>query len=304
MVGRAEPWLGFWLAMTASASALAQPPAPEPAAVAEASALEAYATSRDPARLLEVAEARLAEGDGPGAVEALERFLVVAPGAPEAEAIRARIAALELAPTTLTITSTPPGAQVRVDGEPAGATPLRVDVPAGAHELEVLLAGHVTAHERVVVGYASRRAVQVPLEPEPTPPPTDERFGAGPPIEVPPPEAAAEAAPGERKVGAAVWATSGIAAGALVVGTVFGFLALAEESEFNLHPTEAHADRGERYALLADISFGVAAASAITALVLWLRPEPPPGRAEARLRLRFDFDASPSGAGLGARLAF
>jgi hypothetical protein len=199
--------------------------------------------------------------------------------------------------------SEPPGAQVRVDGEPVGATPLHLEVGQGAHELELLLAGHTTARQRVVVGYASRRVVEVTLAPEPLPEPTDPRFGEGPPIEVPTPSEAAGEAPGERQVPAAVWATSGIAAGSLVVGTVLGFLALAEESEFNLHPSEAHADRGERYALIADVAFGLATASAITALVLWLRPQPaPPSGTEARLR--FDLSGSRRGAGVGARLEF
>jgi hypothetical protein len=102
----------------------------------------------------------------------------------------------------------------------------------------------------------------------------------------------------------AVWTLSGIAAGALVTGTVFGFLALEEESEFNLHPSAARADRGERQALVADVCFGVAAASAITALVLWLRPPPAPSGDGLSSRLRLTLDGSRNGGGLRARLEF
>jgi hypothetical protein len=278
------------LALAGAAPARAQ--APSGAAAAARAELEAYGASRDPALLLRLAEARLALGDGPGAVEALERFLTVAPLAPEAEAVRARIVELEQAPARLAIVSAPPGAEVRVDGAPLGEAPLELEVAAGAHRLELRLPGYAPSSQPLVLTYASRRVVEVALAPEPV-------ASVEAPIEaepVAPPAVVEVAEPGGRRLGPAAWATSGLAAGALLTGTVFGFMALDQESEFDLHPTEARADRGERDALVADICFGVAGASAITALVLWLRPHRAAPRDATAARLSFG--------GRGLRLEF
>ena len=69
--------------------------------------------------------------------------------------------------------------------------------------------------------------------------------------------------------GTLVWVTSGISGAALITGTVLGFLALSEQSEFDESPSNEIADRGERFALMSDISIGVAAAAAVTGLVLY-----------------------------------
>jgi hypothetical protein len=55
-----------------------------------------------------------------------------------------------------------------------------------------------------------------------------------------------------------------------VTGITLGSLALKREKDFNDQPTEKTADQGERFALFADIGFGVAAAGAITAVVVYL----------------------------------
>jgi hypothetical protein len=74
--------------------------------------------------------------------------------------------------------------------------------------------------------------------------------------------------PKEQGPSTGVWVATGVAAASLVAGTVLGFMALSEESDFNDMPTEETADDGERFALFADVAFGVAAASAITGVVL------------------------------------
>ena len=47
-------------------------------------------------------------------------------------------------------------------------------------------------------------------------------------------------------------------------------MALSKEADFDDEPSEGTADDGERFALFADVLFGVAAVSAITAVVLFL----------------------------------
>ena len=62
---------------------------------------------------------------------------------------------------------------------------------------------------------------------------------------------------------------TGAGAVGLVAGTVFGFMALSRQSDFDAAPSLAAADEGEAFALVADISFGVALAGGIAAIVLY-----------------------------------
>jgi tetratricopeptide (TPR) repeat protein len=132
--------------------------------------------------------------------------------------------------------------------------------------------------------------------------PADPSLGEPPPEEgVPPPDPSA-----------GVWILAGVAALGLVSGTVFGFLALNEQSSFDNMPSHEIADRGEIFALVADISFGVAGAAAIAAIILYIveatsgggggeEDYPPP---EPMLTFRVSPWATPEGGGAAAMLRF
>ena len=64
--------------------------------------------------------------------------------------------------------------------------------------------------------------------------------------------------------------TGAIAGAALISGTVLGVVALQKEKDYRNDPTVATADEGERLALFADLSFGLAALSAITSFTLFM----------------------------------
>jgi hypothetical protein len=49
------------------------------------------------------------------------------------------------------ITSDPPGAQVKIDGRARGTTPLTVDLPYGAYNLELTLDGYQTVRRQVSI---------------------------------------------------------------------------------------------------------------------------------------------------------
>lgn len=51
---------------------------------------------------------------------------------------------------------------------------------------------------------------------------------------------------------------------------MLGVMALSEQQRFQQMPSDASADRGERYALFADVSLAVALGAAVTGLVLYL----------------------------------
>ena len=104
---------------------------------------------------------------------------------------------------------------------------------------------------------------------------------------------------------------SAIAGVGLVTGTIFGFLALSEQSDFDAMPTADAADRGETFALIADLSFGVAIAAGVTAIVLYAvdRPQPqsevpPTARRDEGPRFTLAPWASPTAGGAAARIEF
>jgi hypothetical protein len=112
---------------------------------------------------------------------------------------------------------------------------------------------------------------------------------------------------------AALWVTSIVGAAGLVTGTVLGFMVLAERSDYDAMPTAKTADRGERLALFADVSFGVGAMALITGAVLYLTDdsgsEPAPAAPAASAKLRGPSFAvapvaGPRIAGLTARVRY
>ncbi|MCA9601179.1 MAG: hypothetical protein R3A78_13075 [Polyangiales bacterium] len=72
----------------------------------------------------------------------------------------------------------------------------------------------------------------------------------------------------------AFWVATGTAAVALTAGVVFGFVALEAQSDFDAHPTTSSANRGEGFALVADLSFGIALGAALAAIFLYAEEAP------------------------------
>lgn len=266
----------------------------------EAAFMQAYAIIPNPVVLIGVAESRERRGDAAGAIEMFERYLAERADAPDAEAIRARIAGLRTGPATLAITSTPSGAAIQVDGDDSGeVTPAEVQVPAGEHTVGFTLDGHEAAEQSVTAAEGTRHEVAAEL----TATATDPAFGDGEPIVEPEPTPAEEVAVADDGPSVGVWVSAGIAAGTLVAGTVVGFLALSEEGDFDDTPTDAIADRGETFALVADVFFGIAAAAAITGLVLYLTGGDDDEDSESA-HLDVAPLVGPNGGGLSARVQF
>jgi hypothetical protein len=163
------------------------------------------------------------------------------------------------------LVSTPPGAQVTVDGQAQmGETPMTLKVQPGPHKIVVTLAGYeakqldldVKAGDKLEQKLELKSADMLP-PPEPVP--------AAPPPE-PPPEPP-PAPPAERsKVPAFI--TLGVAGAGAIVGTFFGIKALSAKSDFEDAPTNDGADDVERNALISDMAFGVAITLGVTGIVL------------------------------------
>lgn len=245
---------------------------------------QAYAIVNNPVVLLGVASAQERLGRGAEARATLERYLRERPDAPDRADIERRVAALPapentaVAATTGTVnlSSDPPGAAVVVDGESSGATtPTELTLPPGDHEVALALSGYELATRSVTVAAGATAELSVALTVMPE---AEEASAEGAEeAEEEAEEAATETPAPSTDPSAATWVTTAIAGVALVTGTVFGFVALSRQSDFDVAPSRPLADEGEAFALAADLAFGVAVAAGITAIVLYAtdRPAPP-----------------------------
>lgn len=260
----------------------------------------AYDARPHPTVLISIAECQERLEDYRAAVTTLEKYLRDSPEARDRQQVQERIAAHRSRPAKLNVTSEPAGAAISVDGNPSGqVTPATIEVAPGAHTIALALEGYENATQEVTVEFAERRDLPMVLEtpiPEEPEPPTE-------PAPIEETRTEGESAP--------VWVAAGVAGVGLVGGAVLGFLALSDKSDFDDNPTVETADRGERFALFADIAFGVGIAAAVTAAVLYFsRSEPESAEGESSdtdleaLRLQLVPLAARNGAGVQAHLAF
>jgi hypothetical protein len=230
---------------------------------AEQAWLRAYSLERDPRLLVAIADTRQRRADAPGAVAMLEQYLVERPDAPDRASIEARVATLLESPARLVVRSEAPGHAILVDGVPTEEkTPTTIVVEPGEHTVVVVGDGKQVGEQVVRVGYGEVR--ELDFSPQ-TPSKIIVEQTEEAKLQA---ELAREAE--DLKIRRAVISTGSIAAGALVSGTVLGFLALKREQDYRNDPNASTADQGERLALFADVSFGLAALSAITSFTLFM----------------------------------
>lgn len=277
----------------------------------------AYDAVPNPVVLLGVASAQERRGLRTDAARTLRRYLRERADAPDRAQIEQRITELDpsgvtaepvsAAPGSIRVAGAPEGAAIALDGQATGRiVPAELAAPAGEHVITVSAEGYLPGEFTVTVtsGAASEVAVELATV-------ASEDVAVGedvpPEGEEAPPDVPMEAPP---SVG--TWVTTGLAAAGLVTGTVFGFLALSAQSDFDSTPTESIADNGETYALVADISFGVALAMGVTAIVLFAtdRPSAPADAPAASRdqddgpRVTFAPIASPTAGGAALRVEF
>jgi hypothetical protein len=260
---------------------------------AESAWLRAYSLGRDPTLLVAVADTRQRRGDEPGAVAMLEQYLVERPDAPDRASIEARVATLLQSPAVLVVRSGQPGHAILLDGVPVDKkTPAELEVEPGTHVVVVVGEGKHAGEKIVQVGYGEEK--ELDFTPQTAGEVTIEESG----------EAAQQVQLAIEKEDAtvrrAVISTGSISAAALVTGTVLGFLALQQEQVYRDDPTTQTADKAERLALFADISFGIAVLSAVTSFTLFMTHKNQRKRERETARLRIET----RGAGASATLKF
>lgn len=225
---------------------------------------DAYRTLPNAVVLLKIADCKVKLNDYPGAVEALEKYLVEKKDAPDRAAVEDRIAEMRRKPGTVSVRTAPAGAAIWVDGQDSAlVTPSDVELAPGEHKLSFKLPPYRQADQTVVVEFGSKKELEVKLEePEPVTP----QSPVTSPASTLPPE---DTASGPWHPNAGFWIAVGATAAGAAVTTVFGVIALNKHSDYEKHPTKDIADDGERAAIISDIGLGVAAAGAVTATVLF-----------------------------------
>lgn len=268
----------------------------------------AYDLIPNPIVLLSMAECDTRLGKIEEAVAELERYLAERPDAADRADVEKKIADLKAMPTVLVVRSTPPGAAIRIDGKDTGQiTPAELPIERGDHTVEASLKGYDVASTTLTMRLGSRQEIDLALPALPPPPPP-KPAPVETPVKPPPPKPK----PVEETPVAALWVCGIVGGVGIVSGTVLGILALGEQSDFDKRPTESTADRGERLALFADVSFGVAAMAAVTGAVMLFTTGPEAetdkGAGSARLHTGPTFALAPvvarDRAGVAAEVQF
>ncbi len=226
----------------------------------------AFDAKPHPIVLKSIAECKALTGDVVGAIETLELFLA-APITPGRDTVIGRLDELRGMVGTVEVKSEPPGAQIVIDGKDTEkVTPAIITVNFGDREIVLTVPDYEPVAKTTKPEKGARStAVFVNFAEEGVSTITDVVAPVGP---VPGPEPQPEIKVDKPGPHPAFWACMAVAGVTLVSGTVFGTMALADEKDYNDHPTEAKKDAGERNALIADISFGIAIAAAVAGTVV------------------------------------
>ncbi len=126
----------------------------------------AYQLGGPSSELWNIVRCREGMDDAEGAAAAIDDYLALpglasqdrADAAREAQALRSR-------PSILTVTTTPPGASVTVDGKSvSGSTPLSTDLRSGEHAIAVQRVGYSPATQAVEARFGRAVIVSLDLE--------------------------------------------------------------------------------------------------------------------------------------------
>jgi len=257
----------------------------------------AYDAKPHPVVLKSIAECKFQLEDYRGAQAILEQYLAD-PESTGKDQVAARVEEIKTKYSVLQITTEPLGAKIMVDGEDVDAvTPTSVDVTPGEHEVSIEFSGYQPAQRQVAVmgGETVEVSVDFAKEGVPLEPAMSDSFGGGliDPFadgedEPSGDEAGSEIETEEDGAPPAFWACAAITGVGLVAGTVFGTMALTNEEDYKNEPKQDTKDEGTRNALIADVSFGVAAAAAVVGTIILIAGSHEESESEDGSVARFD----------------
>ncbi len=231
----------------------------------------AFRIKSHPTVLKSIAECQVQLGDIPAAINTLQQY-VDNPEATDKALVEARINELESLPIKVTINSTPAGAKIAVAGtEIDDVTPATIELAEGEYIITLSVEGYPPVSRSVNVKMKGNNELTIDFvaEVEAASPQADDDAIVDPFAGE---ETAAagevEAVEEDDKLPNAFWISAAVAGVGLVSGTVFGTMALGDEKDYEKNPSQAKKDAGERDAIIADVSFGVAGAAAIVGTVI------------------------------------
>jgi tetratricopeptide (TPR) repeat protein len=218
-------------------------------------------------------------GDVEAALAAFARYLRLDPHASNREAVERNVKALEgrLAATgrqMLHVLTEPPGAEVAVDGAPAGRSPVDAAFRPGPHAVTASAPGWQPARRDVVLLPQRSLEIRIDLEPLPPPPPAPATLAATPPalpLEATRPAPAPEPAEQKSWLGPIIAGSVGVvAAGA---GVVMGLQARNAQNALlaggnDRAQADALQSKARSDATTANVLYGVAGAAVLTGGVL------------------------------------
>lgn len=229
----------------------------------------AYTLRTNPVVQRPIAECHERLGHVAEAIASFEAYLSGVPNAPDRASVEARVTALRQRPGHVSVTSTPPGATIIVDGTPTSdRTPAELSLPPGTHRFSLRLDAFDATEQSLDVRPGVRAEVAIPLSAHPTVASTT----AAPAENAPRAPAPAPPEPRDRPrrgPSPVVWVATGVAGAGLIAGTIFGVLALSDSNDYEQAPTRATYDSGRTNALLSDIGFGTALLGAAVAVVVY-----------------------------------
>lgn len=215
-------------------------------------------------------------GELAAALRSYQEYLRLEPGAPDREAVREAISALErhLADAgvqQLLVFSEPAGADVWVDGTPRGKTPFSAELAPGPHALSLRMEGRLTVSRDAALPRNRSLVLEIQLPEEPVP-----RSGpslsptlpapAATPLPLQLSEGPPARAPGKGRLW--TWVAAGTAAAALGAGIAYGISAKSARDSLirsGALRTQADAQRDYDSAVsrqrTANVFFGVAGAA-------------------------------------------
>jgi hypothetical protein len=243
------------------------------------------------------------------AIDWYDRFLAHVPAhwASQGQHVRQRETEIRALPGRVQIQSSPAGASVEIDGKERGvSTPTALDLAPGPHKIRLAQQGRNASEKSIDVAFASTQSIVLQLEEAPPVVVAAAETSESSAAATPSPSDGTESPPpihgGHSRLPA--YLSAGVAVLAAGAGTAFGVVALSDKKTFERDPTKENASRRDSDALVADVSFGIALAAAITSAALFIfvkADSPPPAPADGATGQ--SRDRSRAGRSLGIALA-